>query len=111
VIVQYPIEEEKGSVGSSSLHVEHYLRAATAWEEAPSVACPSQRRGGVPDNPVVGYGPGTGHPSMRFGRCSAGVSPALPTEGPLGRQAVCLTTLLGTDHPSMRFAPPGSAIL
>ncbi len=24
VIVQYPIEEEKGSVGSSSLHVEHY---------------------------------------------------------------------------------------
>jgi len=25
VIVQYPIEEEKGSVGSSSLHVKHYL--------------------------------------------------------------------------------------
>ena len=24
VIVQYPIEEEKGSVGSSSLHVKHY---------------------------------------------------------------------------------------
>ena len=26
VIVQYPIEEEKGSVGSSSLHVKHYLK-------------------------------------------------------------------------------------
>jgi len=25
VIVQYPIEEEKSSVGSSSLHVKHYL--------------------------------------------------------------------------------------
>ncbi len=24
VIVQYPIEEEKGSVGSSSLHAKHY---------------------------------------------------------------------------------------
>jgi len=24
VIVQYPIEEERGSVGSSSLHVKHY---------------------------------------------------------------------------------------
>jgi len=24
VIVQYPIEEEKGSIGSSSLHIEHY---------------------------------------------------------------------------------------
>jgi len=24
VIVQYPVEEEKGSVGNSSLHVKHY---------------------------------------------------------------------------------------
>ncbi len=28
VIVQYPIEEEKGSVGSSSLHVKHYPETA-----------------------------------------------------------------------------------
>jgi len=32
VIVQYPIEEEKGSVGSSSLHIKHHrLFKETPW--------------------------------------------------------------------------------
>jgi len=30
-IVQYPIEEEKGSVGSSSLHVKHHPYGNGPW--------------------------------------------------------------------------------
>ncbi len=51
VIVQYPIEEEKGSVGSSSLHVKHYP------EQYGGAACTRYERASkaLPDNVKVRF--------------------------------------------------------
>jgi len=77
VIVQYPIEEEKGSVGSSSLHVKHYLKIKRrhAWDNLENKRRIARQAGGVPDNPVW-HGPSS-DAVRATRRCYPEGSPAL----------------------------------